>query len=159
MTVLFSTGPIPIAIRQIAAGGMTGVAPTKTVTAVPTLCYPTVPVNTGGLWGYALAATPTVEETLTDGGLFKLSDTDPVLVLEAHAQVGSAQTYSISLRNDGDTSGTYDVTLLTTEGGNKTRKCFSAPIIVMPYQSLKVTTTAAGAITFLVVRAQATHIL
>lgn len=159
MTVLFSTGPIPIAVRQVSVGAMTGVAPTKTVIATPTLCYPTVPVYPGGLWGYALATTPTVEETLTDGGLFKLSDTDPVLVLEAHAQVGSAQTYSITLRNDGDSSGTYDVTLLTTEDGNKKRKCFSAPIIVMPYQALKVTTTAAGAVTFLVVRAQATHIL
>jgi hypothetical protein len=138
---------------------MTGVAPTKTVTAVPTLCYPTVPVYPGGLWGYALAATPTTEETLTDGGLFKLSDTDPVLVLEAHVQVGAAQTYGVTIHNDGDTLGTYDVSLLATEGGNKTRKCFSTPIIVMPYQSLKMTTTAAGAVTLLVVRAQATHIL
>ena len=159
MTVLFTTGPIPIAIRQLSVGAMTGVAPTKTVIATPTLCYPTVPVYPGGLWGYALAATPTTEEILTDGGLFKISDTDPVLVLEAHAQVGSSQTYSVVLHNDADTLGTYDVNVLTTEGGNKTRKCFAAPIIVMPYQSLKITTTAAGAITLLVVRAQATHIL
>jgi len=159
MSVLFTTGPIPIAVRQVSVGAMTGVAPTKTVTAVPTLCYSTVPVYPGGLWGYALAATPTTEEVLTDGGIFKLSDTDPVLVLEAHAQVGSAQTYTVVLHNDGDTSGTYDVNIVATEGGNKTRKCFSTPIIVMPYQSLKVTTTAAGAVTLLVVRAQATHIL
>lgn len=159
MSVLFTTGPIPITVRQISVGAMTGVAPTKTVTAVPTLCYPTVPVYPGGLWGYALAATPTVEETLTDGGLFKLSETDPVLILEAHAQVGSGQTYTVVLHNDSDTGGTYDVNIIATEGGNKTRKCFSTPIIVMPYQSLKVTTTAAGAITLMVVRAQATHVL
>lgn len=151
-----STGPIPVALRMCSVGAMTGVAPTKTVTAVPTLCYPTYFYR--GLQGFALAATPTVEEVLTDGGLIQLSDTDPVLIREIQAAVGSAQTYTITLHDMTASDASRDVTILTTEGGHLTRKCLINPVIVMPYQQVKIVTTAAGAITLILTRAAASSL-
>ena len=147
------TGPVPTALRMRSVGAMTGVAATKTVTAVPTLCYPTY--YFGGLQGYALAATPTTEEVLTDGGLIQLSDTDPVIVREIQAAVGSGGTYTISLHDMTASDASRDVSILTTEGGNLTRKCLSTPLIVMPFQQLKIVTSAAGAITLILTRAAA----
>jgi hypothetical protein len=127
------------------------------VTAVPTLCYPTY--FTGGLQGFALAATPTTEEILTDGGLLQLSDTDPVLVREIQAAVGSGGTYTISLIDTTATDTSRDIAILTTEGGNSTRKCLINPLIVMPYQKLKVVTSAAGSITLILTRASASSLV
>jgi hypothetical protein len=135
---------------------MTGVAATKTVVATPTLCYPTY--FTGGLQGFALAATPTTEEVLTDGGLIQLSDTDPILIREIWAAVGSAQTYTVVLHDTTASDATRDVTILTTEGGHLTRKCLINPVIVMPYQQVKITTTAAGSITLILTRAAASSL-
>jgi len=47
-----ATGPVPLALRMCSVGAMTGVAATKTVTAVPTLCYPTY--YFGGLQGFEI---------------------------------------------------------------------------------------------------------
>lgn len=152
-----STGPIPTALRMRSVGAMTGVAATKTVVATPTLCYPTY--YYGGLQGFALAATPTTEEVLTDGGLIQLSDTDPVLVREIQAAVGLGGTYAIVLHDMTASDASRDVTILTTEGGNLTRKCLSAPLIVMPFQQLKITTSAAGAITLILTRACANSLV
>jgi len=151
-----STGPVPTTLRMRSVGAMTGVAPTKTVVATPTLCYPTY--FYGGLQGYALAATPTTEEILTDGGLVQLSDTDPILIREVWGAIGSAQTYTIVLHDMTASDATRDVTILTTEGGNLTRKCLINPVIVMPYQQVKITTTAAGAITLVLTRAAASSL-
>jgi hypothetical protein len=152
----FSIGQIPTALRMLSVGAMTGVAATKTVTAVPTLCYPTY--YFGGLQGFALAATPTTEEVLTDGGLIQLSDTDPILIREIQAAVGSAQTYTITLHDMTASDATRDVTILTTEGGHLTRKCLINPVIVMPYQQVKIVTTAAGSITLILTRAAASSL-
>lgn len=150
------TGPVPAALRMRSVGAMTGVAPTKTVVATPTLCYPTY--FYAGLQGFALAATPTTEEVLTDGGLIQLSDTDPVLIREVWAAVGSAQTYTIVLHDMTASDTSRDVSIIATEGGNLTRKCFINPVIVMPYQQVKITTTAAGAITLILTRAAASSL-
>jgi len=152
-----ATGPVPMALRMRSVGAMTGVAATKTVTAAPTLCYPTY--YFGGLQGFALAATPTTEEVLTDGGLIQLSDTDPVLIREIQAAVGSAQTYTVTLHDMTASDATRDVIILTTEGGHLTRKCLINPVIVMPYQQVKIVTTAAGSITLILTRAAASSLV
>jgi hypothetical protein len=148
-----ATGNVPTTLRMRSVGAMTGVAPTKTVTATPTLCYPTY--YYAGLQGYALAATPTTEEVLTDGGLVQLSDTDPVLIREVWAAVGTGKTYTITLHDMTASDATRDVTIITTEGGDLTRKCFINPVIVMPYQQVKIVTTNAGSITLVLTRAAA----
>lgn len=138
------TGPTVIGVRQTISGGpFTGVAPTFPLVPGPGsgTAYPAK--FSGGMYTYGNPGDLTAL-TLDAGGLFDLSNNGTYALRCIRAFCGAAATYNLYIQKRG---GTEITTILTLADANTTNRDFDGTgLIVLPSQTVKITTTAAGTI-------------
>lgn len=131
-------------VRQTILGGpFTGVAPTFPLVPGPGsgTAYPAK--ASGGMYTYGDPGDLTVL-TLNAGGLFDLSNNYTYALRCIRAFCGAAATYNLYIQKRG---GTEVTTILTLADANATSRDFDGTgLIVLPSQTVKITTTAAGTI-------------
>ncbi len=137
-------GQTVVGVRQTISGGpFTGVAPTFPLIPGPgsDTAYPAKYV--GGMYTYGDPDDLTAI-TLDAGGLFDLSDNCTLSLRCIRAFCGVGETYNLYFQTRGGTSIT---TVLTLADANSTNREFAGTgLIVLPSQTVKITTTAAGTI-------------
>jgi hypothetical protein len=137
-------GQSVIGVRQtIVGGGLTGVAPTFALTPGPGSASAYPAKHVGGMYTYGDPDDLTSVE-LDAGGLFDLSDNSCLSLRCIRAFCGALSTYSLFFQTRG---GTDITTVLTAVDADSTNREFAdTGLIVLPGQTVKVTTSAAGTI-------------
>jgi hypothetical protein len=138
------TSPTVIGIRQTIVGGpFTGVAPTFPLVPGPGSGDAFPAKFLGGMYTYGDPEDLTALD-LDAGGLFDLSNNGTYSLRCIRAFCGAAATYNLYIQKRG---GTEITTLLTLADANATNRDFDGTgLIVLPSQTVKITTTAAGTI-------------
>lgn len=137
-------GQTVVGVRQTIVGGpFTGVAPTFPLVPGPGsgVAYPAK--YAGGMYTYGDPDDLTVLE-LDAGGLFDFGDNSTLALKCIRAFCGAAATYNLYVQKRG---GTEITTILTVADADSTnREIAGIGLPILPSQTLKVTTTAAGTI-------------